>query len=529
MENYVIAHPYAATWLKYIKFEQEHGTVDLVRQLFERTCEALGDDFMSEKVIIEWARWETSLGETERARAIYLFALNRLPRSKSQNIQKSFVSFEKTFGDTSGIENVVLAKRRVQYEDELKQNPKNYDAWFDLARLEESAGDAERVRETYERAIAQIPPPEKRYWRRYIFLFIFYAAWEETVTGDVQRARQVYEECLKLIPHKKFTFAKIWIFKAFFHLRQNDVQVARKTLGMSLGMCPKNKLYREYIAMEKRLYEFSRCRILYPKWLTFSPDNTQAFKDFAELERGLGDTPRARAIYDIAISDDLQLDMPEIIWKDYIDFETEEEEFDRARALYEKLLTKTSHVKVWISYAQFEINTSEEAVEGDEENEEEAVVPEEAKERARAIFKRANELYKEKGIKEDRVALLQAWKSFESTHGTAEDQQKVEKMMPQQVKKRRRIDEDKFEEFVDWVFPTDDEGAGKLASLLAKAKAWKKQEEVTKAVESSAPAARDPNGKENGEGQDDDEEDDDMAKLEALGQSIRTDENGDDE
>lgn len=521
-ERYVIVHPEPATWIKFAKFEMENGTMDLVRAVFEQACDVLGDEFMSEKVIIEFARFETKLEEYERARSIYKYALDRLPRSKSQNIHKAYTEFEKQFGDTTGIENVVLAKRRVQYEDELRQNPKNYDTWFDLARLEDSAGDVDRVREVYERAITQTPPLEKKYWRRYIFLFLFYATFEEAIAGDIKRAEQVYEQALKHIPHNHFTFAKIWLQKARFYVRQMDITAARKTLGHGLGLCPKNKLFKEYIALEKKLYEFQRCRILYEKWLAFDPNNTAAWKDFAELERGLADIPRARAIYDIATGPDLNLDMPEIIWKDYIDFETEEEEFERARALYEKLLQRTDHVKVWISYAQFEINISEE---GDEENEDEAVVPEDAKQRARAIFKRANDLYKQKGEKEYRVALLQAWNSFEATHGNEEEQQRVEKMMPKQVKKRRRIDEDNFEESVDWIFPADDEGAGKLASLLAKANAWKKQQEAAKKVESSATAAVDANGNDD----DGEEDDDDMAKLEVLGKSVRNGEDRDED
>ena len=153
--------------------------------------------------------------------------------------------------------------------------------------------------------------------------------------------------------------------------------------------------------------------------------------------------------------------------------EIDEGEYDNARKLYERLLTKTSHVKVWISYAQFEVNITA----GDTVGDEDKPIPDEAKAKARTIFERANKLYKEQGIKEDRVALLQAWKSFEETHGTDEDRRRLEKMMPQQVKKRRRLDAESFEEFVDWVFPADDEGAGKLAGLLAKAKAWKEQKQ----------------------------------------------------
>ena len=34
----------------------------------------------------------------------------------------------------------------------------NYDAWFDYLRLLEADGNMEQIRETYERAIANIPP-----------------------------------------------------------------------------------------------------------------------------------------------------------------------------------------------------------------------------------------------------------------------------------------------------------------------------------------------------------------------------------
>jgi crooked neck len=46
-----------------------------------------------------------------------------------------------------GIEDVVLSKRRFTYEQEIAQNPLNYDAWFDYVKLEESTGNHERIRE----------------------------------------------------------------------------------------------------------------------------------------------------------------------------------------------------------------------------------------------------------------------------------------------------------------------------------------------------------------------------------------------
>lgn len=49
--------------------------------------------------------------------------------------------------------------------------------------------------------------------------------------------------------------------------------IARKTLGMALGICPRDKLYRGYIDLEIQLREFDRCRKLYEKFILFNPEN----------------------------------------------------------------------------------------------------------------------------------------------------------------------------------------------------------------------------------------------------------------
>jgi crooked neck len=54
---------------------------------------------------------------------------------------------------------------------------------------------------------------------------------------------------------------------------------------------------------------------------------------------------RARALFEYAIAQP-QLDMPEFLWKTYIDFEIDQEEFGRVRNLFRKLLERTKHVKV---------------------------------------------------------------------------------------------------------------------------------------------------------------------------------------
>ncbi|KAG6052930.1 NineTeen Complex (NTC) component [Claviceps sp. LM77 group G4] len=475
--DFTVVHPEPRNWIKWAKFEEEYGTSELVRQVFGGAVEALGDDFVDERLFIAYARFESKLKEYERARAIYKYALDRLPRSKSMLLHKAYTTFEKQFGDKDGVEDVVLSKRRRYYEEQVKENPKNYDAWFDYAGLEESGRDADRVRDVYERAVAQIPPTqEKRHWRRYIYIWIFYAIWEELEGKDVERTRQIYNTCLGLIPHKKFTFAKFWLLAAHFEVRQGQLTAARKLLGRAVGMCPKDKIFNGYIDLERKLFEFVRCRTLYEKHIEYNPANCQTWIKFAELERGLDDLDRTRAIFELAVSQP-QLDMPELLWKAYIDFEEEEGEYDRTRELYERLLERTDHVKVWISYAHFEINIPEE---GDDDNpgaetaeDEELPLSEEAKARARKIFERAHKSMRDKDLKEERVSLLNAWLSFEREHGSETDQESVQKQMPRRTKKRRRLEDDSYEEYFDYIFPADDEQAKNLYNIMAMAQKWK--------------------------------------------------------
>lgn len=119
----------------------------------------------------------------------------------------------------------------VEYKKDLKENMLDYDTWFDYIRLLESEEDIEQIRDAYEKAIAQIPPiSEKYYWRRYIYLWIYYALFEELKAVDMDKARDVYSMCIKIIPHKKFTFAKMWLMYAKFEIRQRNLTNARKIL-----------------------------------------------------------------------------------------------------------------------------------------------------------------------------------------------------------------------------------------------------------------------------------------------------------
>ena len=169
--------------------------------------------------------------------------------------------------------------------------------------------------------------------------------------------------------------------------------------GQAIGICPKDRLFKGYIELEIELREFDRCRTLYEKYLEYNPQNCTTWIKYAELESILGDVERARAIYELGVEQPL-LDMPEILWKSYIDFEIEQQEYDRTRGLYDRLLAKTNHVKVWLSLAQFELTNPENA--------------ESSATAARSVYKRAYDALKlANSSNEARMMVLEAWKDFE--------------------------------------------------------------------------------------------------------------------
>ena len=51
-----------------------------------------------------------------------------------------------------------------------------------------------------------------------------------------------------------------------------------------------------------------------------------------------------------------------------------------------------------------------------------------------------------------RYALLNSWKTFEYTVGSPEHIDKIEKQMPRRVKKRRKLQDDQYEEYTHYVF-----------------------------------------------------------------------------
>jgi len=174
----------------------------------------------------------------------------------------------------------------------------------------------------------------------------------------------------------------------------------------------------------------------------------------------VGELERSRAVYELAIKQPV-LDMPELLWKSYIDFEIEQGEVGHVRQLYERLLDRTKHIKVWLSFAAFEATDAQD------------------NSAARAVYSRASEYMKQAKATEERVLVVEAWYKFELNQGAdnASNVRDVAEKRPRRMKKKRIIEGEDgatngWEEYVDYVFPDDDRGVGGL-KLLENAAKWK--------------------------------------------------------
>eukprot|EP00818_Percolomonas_sp_WS_P004955 CAMPEP_0117443808 /NCGR_PEP_ID=MMETSP0759-20121206/4900_1 /TAXON_ID=63605 /ORGANISM="Percolomonas cosmopolitus, Strain WS" /LENGTH=758 /DNA_ID=CAMNT_0005235823 /DNA_START=31 /DNA_END=2308 /DNA_ORIENTATION=+ len=501
LERLLKVHPKISSWLYYTKFEQKHGAVDRARQIFERALQELcvfqsnalpGDTIseeqhhrVNERLLIAFARFEQNFKEYDRARVIFRFALDNIPKGHARRLYDEFTTFEKQFGGKDTIMDVISSRCRFQYEQQLQNDSTDYDTWFDYIRLEESkiadTNEYHTTRELYERAIANFPPVKKKeFWKRYVYLWIKYALFEEVRAKNPDHARQVYRMCLDYIPHEEFSFSKIWIMFARFEVRQKNLDRARDIFNEALQMAPSEKIFKAYLRTEILLGNIDETRDLYERLLEFNVSNCHSWEQYAKLEAKLGNVERSRQIFELAVQQPV-LDMPEVIWKDYIDFEIEYQENDRVVQLYERLLNKTKHVKVWISFALFQ-----KSIENYDE--------------ARKIFTRAEHFLfsnmedesnaqmmdnaqVEYERKEERYHLLREWLKFEQEIPNGQPDQ-VQRKMPKEVtKKRPLIAPDGtslgFEEYIDYEFPDQQKTVPgkrkKLSKLLANAQAWKKQ------------------------------------------------------
>ncbi|GAU29368.1 hypothetical protein TSUD_31750 [Trifolium subterraneum] len=166
--------------------------------------------------------------------------------------------------------------------------------------------------------------------------------------------------------------------------------------------------------------------------------------------------------------------MPELLWKSYIDFEVAECEFEKARVLYGRLLDRTKHLKVWMSYAEFEAAAiDKESFDLSEEQKKQCI------QRVRRVFEEALNYFRSSAsdLKEETAMLLEKWLSLEASFGELGDVSLVHSKLPMRLKKRRQVStvDDSFgiEEYIDYLFPEETQTSN--LKILEAAYRWKKQ------------------------------------------------------
>lgn len=459
-------HCTSENWIKFSTFEQQIHQFQRAKEVLETALRVLRDDELEPKLFSTFAKLSHRYLQEplEITREIFQQGLKRLSGDKRESLFNSWLLFEKQYGKCEEVERIVYEKRMKMYEQKLNANSKDYDIWFDYLRLEEENEHTENQRAIFQRVLKDLPPvQEKKYWRRWIYFWIYWATFEELTMNQSQEVERIYENCLSVIPHDKFTFAKIWIYYAKFLIRQDRLNDARKLLGRALGICPKKRLFEAYIELELDLKEFDRVRMIYGKYIDWNSSIVETWIKFCQFEAALAEFSRVRAIFELALQQE-EKDNPELLWKSFIDFEYSQQNWEGVRSLYERLLSISEHVKIWISFATFEASI-ENLLE------------------CRAVFKRAYESLKKQQLNEERVLLLMAWKEFELQHSTTEENNyltEVEQMFP--VKQVREVAAEfapdgtmirDAEQVVEYEWPDVSDSKDKLLEIARKWKATK--------------------------------------------------------
>ena len=490
----------ASAWRKHARFEESLGEIGRARAVYEAALDALDATAALDvpdaaaTFLLAFAAFEERAKEYERARVIYSYALQRVEGSTdaAAQIEAASLAFEKRHGSKKNIQSALLVQQREAYDASLAEDPSDYDLWVEYVKMESENGDPSSVREVFERAIGAAPDPallqadgaaltslEKNTLESYGYIFIRYAVFEELVGGDLDRAGAIYEMALGLFvgPHLEVV-ETLYILCASLHLRKKDLARARKILGLGLGRSPSPGLYQFYIQLEHDLLNLDATRTLYNKYLEANPGSVEVWKKYAAFESELDEVERARALYELAIARTTELDQPEVLWKAYIDFEISQGESANAIKLFERLLDFSDHIKVYATYAKYLVTLG-------------------AIDDARAVYARGFQAAADAQNTPHRLAGLRAWHAFEQEHGSDEDQAKVVALLPRRVKRRRRVVDAQgrdmgWEEYYDYVWKEEDVRKDKAAANLAfleKARAWAAARAAPAPAPAAAPAA----------------------------------------
>jgi hypothetical protein len=82
--------------------------------MYSCTLQVLEEEEDADDLYVHFADFEEFCKEPDRARTIYRYALDHVPRGKVDALYARFAAFEKKHGNRDDIEEVLLSKKRLQ-------------------------------------------------------------------------------------------------------------------------------------------------------------------------------------------------------------------------------------------------------------------------------------------------------------------------------------------------------------------------------------------------------------------------------
>ena len=114
--RYLEAFPRLQTYLKVAKFELKNHNPASARLIFEKIPTDLGDEAYREDYFLTFARFEIRNKEYDRARAIFKFGLEKIPKERAGGLYEEYLVFEKQWGAKEEIDGLIISKRRNKYK-----------------------------------------------------------------------------------------------------------------------------------------------------------------------------------------------------------------------------------------------------------------------------------------------------------------------------------------------------------------------------------------------------------------------------
>lgn len=487
---YIVEYPSGSTWLKWIDFEvnvdAKSKDISIIRNVFELAMDSLilhsKEDEQLPDVVQQFCIWEFNQKEIGRVKEIFHNILDKSLFTFSEKQYNLLLTRYYDFERTYQFSDDVSTKRKLKYLANVETNPNDIDSWWLLIYLSQG----HEITTYLEKATASVPPDKEKtiLWKRYIYLWIRLCFHYEFDREETERARDTWKACVELTSSKSLVFGKVWINYAKFEIRQDDLTAARKVLGRCIGTLnkPKNNIFKYYISLEKKMGEWDRIRKIFEKWFELSlVKNTKALKvllTYINFEKELEEFDRCESLYEIGLSlIDNSITSPKLtpydmLYNSYINYYKENFEYDKARQVYETLIKQHGNVKIWILYAQFEsaIPNETQLLEFRANNDAEFgfEIEQPQIQNTRNVFTRALAHYKSNKLDEERLIILQSWKSYETEYGDNDSVANVERKLPTIVKRTKNID-NAVEEYYEYIFPDE---TPNLNQFLMNAKKW---------------------------------------------------------